>query len=167
MNTHTRGLAARPRRRPADADAFYHLAGLEAYDGVDEFEDFVAAPRRRVFAVFADPSAVEEAVEALHFEGIDDEAIWVLHGPNGLAHLDATGRGHGWLARLLRLFQGAMDDGANYLGVLDEALRDGRAVVSVRYHDDDQAEVVARLLSMEGGEAVARYRQFGFEAVAA
>jgi hypothetical protein len=108
MNTHTRGLAARPRRRPADADAFYHLAGLEAYDGVDEFEDFVAAPRRRVFAVFADPSAVEEAVEALHFEGIDDEAIWVLHGPNGLAHLDATGRGHGWLARLLRLFQGAM-----------------------------------------------------------
>jgi hypothetical protein len=141
--------------------------GLEAFDGVDEFDDFVAAPRRRVFAVFADPVAVEEAVEALHFEGIDDEGIWVLHGPRGLARLDYSGRGHGLLARLLRLFQGAMDGGDDYLGVLDESLRVGRAVLSVRCRDDDQAEAVARLLRMQGGESVARYRRFGFDAVGA
>ncbi|HXX88612.1 MAG TPA: hypothetical protein VEI83_00150 [Acidimicrobiales bacterium] len=139
-----------------------------AHDHGDGAEDFLAAPRHRLFAVFAERWAAEEGVEALRFEGFgEDEDIWLLSGDEGIARLDATGEGHGRLARLLRRFQAAMSPQPDYWVRLDDALRGGASVVSVLVDREGDVEAVARMLRLHGATFVARFGDWVFTPVAA
>jgi hypothetical protein len=121
-----------------------------------DFDKFVGAPHHRLFAIFDDPVAAEEAVEALHFEGFADERdLWVFCGEEGARRLDVSGQSHGIWTRGFRTLQKVMSSDFGYLRTLDEALRGGGTVVAVWASDLKVAEEVARLLQLHAGHSIA------------
>jgi hypothetical protein len=132
------------------------------------FHELVGAHGHHVFAVFDDPSAGEEAVEALRFDGLaEDEGVGILRGAEGAERLDLTGRAHGLRATLLRMLQFALSSDVAYLRTLDEALRQGHTVLGVRVEDADAAREVGWLLRMYGGRSIAYNTHWDFIPIAA
>ncbi len=133
-----------------------------------DFDRFVGAPHHRLYAIFDDAAAAEEAVQALRFEGFaDDRDLWVFCGEEGVRRLDVTGQSHGIWARGFRTLQKIASSAFGYLRTLDEALRDGGTVVAVWVSDDKEADEVTQLLRSYGGYSIAYGEYLDFVPVAA
>jgi len=128
-----------------------------------EFEHFVAAPPHRLFAVFDDPEAGDEAIAHLHAEGgfTNEDDTWVFFGEEGSRRLDVSGSAHGIHAEIIRLLQRLMSSDVNYLRSLDQAVRDGHLVVAVVV-GHDSLEHVAEVLRGHGGHSLARVAHWDY-----
>jgi len=126
------------------------------------------APHHRLFATFDDPSAAEEAIEALRFEDyVDDKELWVLCGDEGLERLEMMGSSKGLLAKGRRVLQRAMSTDFAYLQTLDEALRRGQVVVALWVPDEQAADEAGRLLRLHDGRSLAYFTHWDFVPIAA
>jgi hypothetical protein len=111
-------------------------------------------PERRVLAVFDEPATAAASVAALRSEGVPDGAIELLTGTAAADAFDATGSRHGVAARLKRAIQFSLMDQMPALAWYEAALRDGRAVVSVRTDDRAMTLRVVSALEAAGGHFI-------------
>jgi hypothetical protein len=106
----------------------------------------------------AEPHA-EEAAARLSAAGYDYE---ILKGEEGRQHLDPTGE-TGLIATLNRLIS-AFGDQHRILDQLDEALEEGKTVVSVRLDEKDPADAIS-ILQDHGGHYVWRLGTWTFNRI--
>lgn len=133
-----------------------------------DFATFMAGRHHRVFAIFDDAPAAEEAIEALRFDDLaKDEDVWVFRGEEDARRLDLVSHSHGVWATGFRILQRMLSSDVGYLRALDDALRDGHTVVAVWTPDERAADELARLLSMYCGYSVAYCVHLDFVPVAA
>jgi hypothetical protein len=120
-------------------------------------------PERRILAVFDDPGAASAAIAALRSGGIPGDSIELLTGTAAADRFDATGERHGLGARLKRAIQFSLMDQMPALAWYEAALRDGRAVVSVRA--DDRATTLSVVSSFDamGGHFINRFGRLATE----
>lgn len=151
-----------------DGEVVMSTSARECSNAPIDFHELVGAHGHHLFAVFDDPDAGEEAVEALRFEGFDDgKDIWVFCGEEGSKRLDRSGWAHGFWGRIFRMTQFAMSSDFEYLRCLDEALHRGHVVIAVRVKDEGVADEVARLLRMHAAHSIAYCSHWDFVPVVA
>lgn len=88
----------------------------------------------RVTCLFDREDDVTAAVRALEEEGVATEDIDLFVGEQGAQSLDLSGRGHGPAVRLLRTLEEAMTDMGETTHRIDDALRRGATLLSVKLH---------------------------------
>ncbi|HXX91173.1 MAG TPA: hypothetical protein VEI83_13225 [Acidimicrobiales bacterium] len=133
-----------------------------------EFHTFVGPPHHRLFAIFDDEAAAEEALAALRFEGVvDGKEAWVFCGEEGAERLGAVDRRHGIRARGFGLLQRVMSSDRNYLRGLGAALREGHVVLGAWVPDEKRADEVARMFRLHGGHSMAYCTHWDFVPVTA
>lgn len=124
---------------------------------------FHAYPTQSVIGFVSTAADAQATRTALRAAGIDDAAVGVLHGVAGARILDRTGRAHGVLARMVRWFQRATDDGA----LLDEAdaeLRAGHFLFRVYTNGTPAAKHrTQRILTAHNGHGITFYGRFTTE----
>lgn len=120
-------------------------------------EPFLRYPMNRVVGIIDSDEQAMDAVQALTAAGFPEEDINVLCGPEGARRLDATGRNHGPLARLIRLAQNLSDMGNESLRRHDEALNAGHFVVAIVAPAAEQREQARRILKAHGGHFINFY----------
>jgi hypothetical protein len=86
----------------------------------------------RVTALVDNEAAVAAAVQALEADGIPTGDIEVFTGEQGAKCLDLSGREHGRAVHLLRTLEASMGDERETNRRIDQALRNGAALVCVK-----------------------------------
>jgi hypothetical protein len=86
----------------------------------------------RVTALIENEAAVSGAVKALEAGGIPTGDIEVFTGEQGAKCLDLPGREHGRAVHLLRALEASMGDERETNHRIDQALRNGAALVCVK-----------------------------------
>ena len=86
----------------------------------------------RVTALVDNEAAVTAAVQALEADGIPTGDIEVFTGEQGAKCLDLSGREHGRAVHLLRTLEASMGDERETNRRIDQALRNGAALVCVK-----------------------------------
>ena len=104
----------------------------------------------RLMAVLDRPEAAATAVDALLREGFPADAVTVLRGDEDADRIDSLGKLGGRLARIWRLVQFTQMDQLVDLAVYEAALRDGRAVVTVRARRVEERDRARRVLAVAG-----------------
>jgi hypothetical protein len=113
-------------------------------------------PSHRLFAVFEDRAAAEEALAGAVAAGVlDASGCWWFDGQEGARHLDPTEPVQGLTGAFLRVMVWVFSTNVEYLTILADALRAGRTAVAVAVRGQDAADRVARWLWFGGGEAFA------------
>jgi hypothetical protein len=97
-------------------------------------------PTGNVVGVLADAESFEDARGRLAQSGFDAEELEVLHGEEGLAHIDLQGQGHGRSGGIVRRLQAAVSDDGDHVRRYTEYLREGHYIVGVRVGEDDAAK---------------------------
>ena len=92
--------------------------------------DFIAYPSGYIFAVIDDPGDSEELERELAEDGFDRSELLCLTGEEGARRIDASGRGHGLFARLVRLLE-YTDDSRLHAEEYERQARAGHLVVGV------------------------------------
>jgi hypothetical protein len=88
----------------------------------------------RVTCLFDRETDVTAAVRALEEEGVATEDIDLFVGEQGADSLDLPGRGHGPVVRLLRTLEDATGDMSETTHRIDDAIRRGATLLSVKLH---------------------------------
>ena len=96
---------------------------------------FIGYPTRRVIAVLDSEEAEARAVAGVRAVGVPERDIERFAGPDDAARFDATGAGHGILARLRRAMQFSLMDQLPAMAWYEAALRENRRVIAVRTPD--------------------------------
>ena len=122
-------------------------------DEIHDFDDTVVA-------VLPDEPSVDDALSDLIAAGYDVE---VLRGDEGKAHLDPSGES-GPTATIKRLLN-AFGDQYRVLDRLNEALDEGRLVISVDSKPDEATEAV-EILQDHGGEFIWKLGTWTFTQIA-
>ena len=104
----------------------------------------------RLMAVLDQPEAAVPAREALVAEGFAPDAITVLQGDRDADRIDSFGKSSGPLRKLWRIVQFIQTDQMVDLVVYEAALRDGRAVLTVRAPRAEERERAKRVLAAAG-----------------
>jgi hypothetical protein len=86
----------------------------------------------RVTALVDNEAAVAAAVQALEADGIPTGDIEIFTGEQGAKCLDLPGREHGRAVQLLRTLEASMGDERETNRRIDQALRNGAALVCVK-----------------------------------
>jgi hypothetical protein len=119
----------------------------------------------RLVAVIDDPAAARQIASHLVEAGIPAEDVEVLVGEQGARLLDHAGA-RSWGARLWRIAQYLSTDQSSDYVVYDAALRDGRAVIAVRFRDRALKDAAIELLRKAGAHFINFYGRFQTEEIA-
>lgn len=114
----------------------------------------------RLIAVFDEAAAVEAARSALIEAGIDGGGIETFAGPESAAAFDASGRRHGPLGVIYRIFEFSWADQAPDFAWYDAAIREGRVVMSVRVRGQRHVAHAARIIEEHGGHFINHFGWF-------
>ena len=114
----------------------------------------------RLMAVFDDAAAVEGARAALVAAGIDGAGIETFSGPESAAAFDASGRRHGPLGVVYRIFEFSWADQAPDFAWYEAAVREGRVVMSVRVRGQRHVAHAARIAEEHGGHFINHFGWF-------
>lgn len=121
----------------------------------------------RVTGVLDTEDDVKATVHALEENGVATDDIDVFVGEEGARRLDLTGREHGRVIRLLRTLEAAVGDERETNHRIDEALRLGASLVSVKVHRKSEEKARAlRILRSFHGHEIHIWGTWGFEDVA-
>lgn len=88
----------------------------------------------RVTCLYGRREDVDAAVQALEAGGVHTDDIDVFVGEEGARRLDLAGRDHGRAVRMLRSLEDVMTDASVTHHRIDQALRDGAALLCVKLH---------------------------------
>ena len=124
---------------------------------------FIGYPSRQVLAVIDDPTAVPKVVADLRETGVAERDMVVLSGEEGAARIDGLGASHGLFARLRRLLAFTLMDQLPDFVLYERALRDGRAVFTVRATSDERKRTIHGVLRRHGGHFTNYYGRFATE----
>lgn len=119
----------------------------------------------RLVAVVDDPTAATEVASRLVAAGIPAEDVTVLRGEQGARLLDHAGA-RSWGARIWRIAQYLSTDQSSDYVVYDAALRDGRAVIAVRFRDRALKDAAIELMRQAGAHFINFYGRFQTEEIA-
>jgi hypothetical protein len=114
----------------------------------------------RLMVVYDDAAAVEGARAALIAAGIDAAAIETFSGPDAVAAFDASGRRHGPLGVVYRIFEFTWADQAPDFAWYEAAVREGRIVMSVRVRGQRRVAHAARIAEEHGGHFINHFGWF-------
>ncbi len=114
----------------------------------------------RLLAVFDTPAEADVAVEALIEAGFDRAAIEVFAGSDDAVAFDPSGRRRGLGGRLLRLIEFSWADQAPDFAWYEAAVREGRAVLSVRVRGQRQLRQASEIVIASGGHFVNHFGWF-------
>jgi hypothetical protein len=114
----------------------------------------------RLMIVFDDAAAVEEARTALIAAGIDAAGIETFSGPDAASAFDASGRRHGPLGVIYRIFEFSWADQAPDFAWYEAAVREGRVVMSVRVRGQRHVAHAARIAADHGGHFINHFGWF-------
>jgi hypothetical protein len=128
---------------------------------VSDKSDFIAYPYGYIFAVIDDPSEAEGLERQLAEDGFDRDEMLCLTGEEGARRIDASGRGHGLFARLVRLLE-YTDDSRLHAEAYEREARAGRCVMGVHAPNSEQREHVRAALKERGGHFINYYSRGGF-----
>lgn len=121
----------------------------------------------RVTGVLDTEDDVRATVRALEESGVASDDIDVFVGEQGARCLDLMGREHGRVIRLLRTLEAAVGDERETNHRIDEALRNGASLVSVKVHRKSAEKARAlRILKSFHGHEIHIWGTWGFEDVA-
>ena len=109
----------------------------------------------RVTALVDNEAAVAAAVQALEADGIPTGDIEVFTGEQGAKCLDLAGREHGRAVHLLRTLEASMGDERETNRRIDQALRNGAALVCVKM----PATLPAMMHAIAHPSSLATFRQ--------
>ena len=120
----------------------------------------------RVTGLIDSEEDVRATVWALEADGVATDDIDVFAGAEGARCLDLTGRAHGVVIRLLRTLEGSVGDEKRTNERIDEALRRGATLLSVKVHkkSDEKARALRVLKALHGRE-IHYWGTWGFEDV--
>jgi diadenosine tetraphosphate (Ap4A) HIT family hydrolase len=108
-------------------------------------------------------------VQALEADGVATDDIEIFVGEEGARRLDLSGRGHGRIIGLLRRLEAAVGDESAPNHRIDEALRRGATLLTVKVHNrrsDEKARAV-RVLKARHGHEIHYWGRWAFEDVPA
>jgi hypothetical protein len=114
----------------------------------------------RLMAVFDDAAAVEAARSALVAAGIDGAGIETFSGPDAVGAFDSSGRRHGPLGVVYRIFEFSWADQAPDFAWYEAAVREGRIVMSVRVRGQRHVAHAARIIEENGGHFINHFGWF-------
>jgi hypothetical protein len=114
----------------------------------------------RLFVVFDSAAAAEAARSALVAAGIDAGAIEIFAGADSQGAFDPSGRRHGLLGRIYRVFEFSWADQAPDFAWYDAAIREGRVVMSVRVRGQRHVAHAARIAEEHGGHFINHFGWF-------
>ena len=97
-------------------------------------------PSGRVVGVLVDDTTFADARRSLEGSGFAAEDYEVLHGEEGLAHIDVDGASHGRGGKFLRRLQALFSDDAEDARRYAEHLRAGHYLVGVAVGEDEAAK---------------------------
>jgi diadenosine tetraphosphate (Ap4A) HIT family hydrolase len=109
----------------------------------------------RVTGLLDSEADVTATVRALEADGVPSDDIDVFVGEQGARALDLFGREHGRVFRLIRTLESAVGDESATNHRIDEALRRGATLVSVRVHKrsiEEKARAFKALKAVHGHE---------------
>jgi diadenosine tetraphosphate (Ap4A) HIT family hydrolase len=121
----------------------------------------------RVTGLVDSEEAAMATVKALEAGGVATEDIDVFVGEEGARRLDLTGREHGRLIRWLRTLEAVMGDEREPNRRIDEELRRGASLVSVKVHKKmiDEKPRAFRILEALHGHDIHYWGSWAFEDV--
>src|SRR5262249_11610225 len=108
----------------------------------------------RLMAVFDDARGVEAGSSALVAPGVPAGGIETFSGPDAAAAFDASGRRHGPLGVVYRIFEFSWADQAPDFAWYEAAVREGRIVMSVRVRGQRHVAHAARIIEEAGGHFI-------------
>ena len=114
----------------------------------------------RLMAVLDDAAAVEAATSALVAAGIDAGGIETFSGLEAAGAFDASGRRHGPLGVIYRIFEFSWADQAPDFAWYEAAIREGRIVMSVRVRGQRHVAHAARIIEDHGGHFINHFGWF-------
>lgn len=121
--------------------------------------------RNHLLAVFDDHAQAVAAASALSRQGIPDEGVSLLRGPDGMRRFDSDGRSGAWL-RLSRLCRYFSSDQSSDLPMYDVAIQDGRTVLAVHLPDRSAKPAAVDAVLAAGGHFLNFYGRLQTEEVA-
>jgi hypothetical protein len=113
--------------------------------------------------VIDDPAEAAAAMAELKAAGFAERDLELLRGEEGADRMDGTGDVSGWLGRLRRAFDFTLMDQLVDFAAYERALRDGRAVVTVRVHGDARKIQAHEILKRHGSHFINYYGRFATE----
>ncbi|HEY7131080.1 MAG TPA: hypothetical protein VH440_02460 [Candidatus Limnocylindrales bacterium] len=114
----------------------------------------------RLIAVFDAPASADEAIAALIGAGVERAAIETFVGPGAVGAFDPSGRRHGPLGVVYRIFEFSWADQAPDFAWYEAAIEEGRVVVSVKVRGQRHVAHVARIVEEHGGHFVNHFGWF-------
>lgn len=118
---------------------------------------FIGYPDRKVLAVLDEEDSVHRAVVAVKALGVPTGDVETFSGEADAARFDATGAGHGLIARLRRMVQFSLMDQLPALAWYEAALREDRHVIAVRTTDRPMTLSVVAALASAGAHFINRF----------
>jgi diadenosine tetraphosphate (Ap4A) HIT family hydrolase len=119
----------------------------------------------RVTGLLDNEDDVTATVRALEKDGVPPDDIDIFVGEEGARSLDLSGREHGRVRRLLRTLEAAVGDERETNHRIDEALRHGATLLSVKIHNRKSGEKAraARVLKALHGHEIHCWGAWSFE----
>ncbi len=124
---------------------------------------FINYPRGRLLAVADDDATADRAIAALGAAGWDPGSIERVTGREAARAFDATGAGHGLLARIGRAVQFTLMDQLPDLAWYEAAARDGRVVLMVPVRGSRETARGGAILATAGAHFINHYGRFQTE----
>jgi diadenosine tetraphosphate (Ap4A) HIT family hydrolase len=119
----------------------------------------------RVTCLLKSEDEVTATVRALEESGVATDDIDIFVGEEGARCLDLEGREHGRVIRLLRKLEAAVGEESKPNHRIDEALRRGASLVSVKVHKGDEKARALRILKTLHGHEIHYWGPWSFEDV--
>jgi len=104
----------------------------------------------RVTGLLDTEDEVMATVRALEADGVATDDIDIFKGEQGAKCLDLSGREHGRAVRLLRTLEAAVGHEGETNHRIDEALRKGAVLMSVKVHSHLVATILTRITGGPG-----------------
>lgn len=122
---------------------------------------FVSYPTHALVGVIDDPDEAARAEEELVASSVSND-VFSLRGAEAADEIDASGKHHGLLARIVRLVQFTTMDGDHAQRYEDEA-RAGHSVMFVHLEKYEDVEPMRQILKNHGGHFINWYGRLYFE----
>ena len=119
----------------------------------------------RVTGLLDSEEEAKATVQALEADGVATDDIDLFVGEQGARCLDLSGREHGRVFRLLRTLEAAVGDERETNQRIDDALRRGATLLSVKVHKRNVGEKIRalRVLKALHGHEIHYWGTWGFE----
>lgn len=132
----------------------------------DPGSESLSFPTDSVAGVFESADDAAAALHALSAEGVPEESLHVLCGPDGARRLDPSGERHGAMGRLHRVIQQYADKEVQHAERYADELRAGHYLVAAVARDEEEAGLVAGIFEGHGAHFVNRYGRWTVKRVA-